>query len=93
MLAKIGMQGEAAWQGMFALLSFIGACALALVRIAPQPKRWRLRLILKNIQIAGFDALPIVGLTAFLLGIVVAYQGADQLRHYGAGIFVVDLVV
>ena len=91
-LAKIGMQGEAAWQGMFALLSFIGACALALVRIAAQPKRWRLRLILKNIQIAGFDALPIIGLTAFLLGIVVAYQGADQLRHYGAGIFVVDLV-
>jgi phospholipid/cholesterol/gamma-HCH transport system permease protein len=65
---------------------------LALVRIVPQPKRWRWRLILKNIQIAGFDALPIIGLTAFLLGIVVAYQGAYQLRHYGASIFVVDLV-
>ncbi len=91
-LAKIGMQGEAVRQGMFALLSFIGECALALVRIAPQPKRWRLRLILKNIQIDGFDAMPIIGLTAFLLGVVVAYQGADQLRHYGAGIFVVDLV-
>ena len=91
-LAKIGMQGEAACQGMFALLSFIGECAFALVCVVPQPKRWRLRLILKNIQIAGFDALPIIGLTAFLLGIVVAYQGADQLQHYGAGIFVVDLV-
>jgi hypothetical protein len=34
----------------------------------------------------------IVGLLAFLLGVVVAYQGADQLRHYGANIFVVDLV-
>ncbi len=91
-LAKIGMQSETVLLGMFALLSFVGECALALVRIASQPKRWRLRLILKNIQIAGFDALPIIGLTAFLLGIVVAYQGADQLRHYGAGIFVVDLV-
>ncbi|MDP3478329.1 MAG: MlaE family lipid ABC transporter permease subunit [Desulfoprunum sp.] len=92
LLETIGRKGEAAWQGMFALLSFIGECALALLRIAPQPKRWRWRLVLKNIQIAGFDALPIIGLTAFLLGIVVAYQGADQLRHYGANIFVVDLV-
>ncbi len=92
LLALIGRKGEAAWQGLFALLSFIGACALALMRIAPRPKDWRWQQVLKNIEIAGFDALPIVGLTAFLLGIVVAYQGADQLRHYGASIFVVDLV-
>jgi phospholipid/cholesterol/gamma-HCH transport system permease protein len=36
--------------------------------------------------------MPIIGLTAFLLGVVVAYQGADQLRHYGANVFVVELV-
>jgi len=91
-LVKIGKEGEAAWHGMFALLSFIGECAFVLMRIAPHPKRWRWRQVLKNIQIAGFDALPIIGLTAFLLGIVVAYQGSDQLRHYGANIFVVELV-
>ena len=91
-LEKIGMKGVAAWKGMFALLSFIGECAFVLMRIAPQPKRWRWLQVLKNIQIAGFDALPIIGLTAFLLGIVVAYQGSDQLRHYGANIFVVELV-
>jgi phospholipid/cholesterol/gamma-HCH transport system permease protein len=91
-LEKIGKEGEAAWQGMFALLSFIGECAFVLIRIAPHPKRWRWRQVLKNIQIAGFDALPIIGLTAFLLGIVVAYQGSGQLKHYGANIFVVELV-
>jgi phospholipid/cholesterol/gamma-HCH transport system permease protein len=48
--------------------------------------------VLRNIQIGGADALPIIGVTSFLLGVVVAYQGADQLRHYGANIFVVDLV-
>jgi phospholipid/cholesterol/gamma-HCH transport system permease protein len=48
--------------------------------------------MLFNIRAAGFDALPIVGLLSFLLGIVVAYQGADQLRQYGANIFVADLV-
>ena len=52
--------------------------------------RWR--AILHNIQTAGFSALPIVGLLSFLLGIVVAYQGAEQLRRYGANIFVADLV-
>jgi phospholipid/cholesterol/gamma-HCH transport system permease protein len=91
-LEKIGRRAEAAWQGMFALFSFIGECALALVRIGLRPNRWRWQQVLKNIEISGFDALPIVGLTAFLLGIVVAYQGADQLRLYGASIFVVDLV-
>lgn len=48
--------------------------------------------MLYNIRGAGFDALPIVGLLSFLLGIVVAYQGAGQLRQYGANIFVADLV-
>ena len=48
--------------------------------------------MLFNLRSAGFDALPIVGLLSFLMGIVVAYQGADQLRQYGANIFVADLV-
>ncbi len=92
LLEKIGRKGEAVWKDTFSLLSFIGEAALAFVRIVAHPMRWRVRPTLKYIQIAGFDALPIVGLTSFLLGIVVAYQGADQLRHYGANIFVVDLV-
>jgi phospholipid/cholesterol/gamma-HCH transport system permease protein len=48
--------------------------------------------VLYNIRSAGFDALPIVGVLLFLIGIVVAYQGADTLRQYGANIFIVDLV-
>ena len=56
------------------------------------PQRLRWRTVLHHVQIGGFDALAIVGLMSFLLGVVVAYQGADQLRHYGANIFVVDLV-
>ena len=43
-------------------------------------------------QESGFDALPIVGLLVFLLGIVVAYQGGRQLKIYGANIFVVEMV-
>jgi phospholipid/cholesterol/gamma-HCH transport system permease protein len=75
-----------------ALLAFVGESAAAALRLLAHPSRIRWRTVLRNIQIGGFEALPITGLTAFLLGVVVAYQGADQLRHYGANIFVVDLV-
>ncbi|MES2502396.1 MAG: ABC transporter permease [Pseudomonadota bacterium] len=73
-------------------LVFIGETAVALTKSVMQPRRIRWRPILFNIRTAGFNALPIVGLLSFLLGIVVAYQGAGQLRQYGANIFVADLV-
>jgi hypothetical protein len=74
------------------MLGFVGESAVAFAGSLAHPKRIRWRVILYNIRSAGFDALPIVGLLSFLLGIVVAYQGADQLRQYGANIFVADLV-
>jgi phospholipid/cholesterol/gamma-HCH transport system permease protein len=77
---------------LLALLSFIGESALALAGCVAHPARFRWRSILYNIRSAGFDALPIVGLLSFLLGTVIAYQGADQLKQYGANIFVADLI-
>jgi len=74
------------------MLGFVGESAVAFAGCLAHPARFRWRVVLYNIRSAGFDALPIVGLLSFLLGIVVAYQGADQLRQYGANIFVVDLV-
>jgi phospholipid/cholesterol/gamma-HCH transport system permease protein len=75
-----------------ALLAFVGESALALLGSVRHPSRMRWRPILFNLRTAGVDALPIVGLLSFLLGVVVAYQGAAQLRLYGANIFVADLV-
>jgi phospholipid/cholesterol/gamma-HCH transport system permease protein len=91
-LASLGYSTVAAYGQGIALLGFIGECTFAFGNCLAHPKRLRWRPILYNIRSAGFDALPIVGLLAFLLGIVVAYQGADQLRQYGANIFVADLV-
>jgi phospholipid/cholesterol/gamma-HCH transport system permease protein len=45
-----------------------------------------------HMQKTGLDALPIVGLLSFLIGVVMAYQGADQLQRFGAEIFTVNLV-
>jgi phospholipid/cholesterol/gamma-HCH transport system permease protein len=52
--------------------------------------RWH--LLLHNLQLDGFNALPITGLLTFLMGVVIAYQGSEQLRTFGANIFIVDLV-
>jgi phospholipid/cholesterol/gamma-HCH transport system permease protein len=98
-LEQLGRHAVAAWEQGLGLCSFVGESSLCFAAaVAPnrlpigRPARWRGRQILRAIQIDGFNALPIIGLTSFLLGIVVAYQGADQLRNYGASIFVVDLV-
>ena len=91
-LERLGRGAAAAYEQGVALLSFVGESAVALAGCVAHPARFRWRPILYNIRSAGFDALPIVGLLSFLLGIVVAYQGADQLRQYGANIFVADLI-
>lgn len=92
LLQRIGLGAAAALEQSIALLGFIGENAVAVAGSLRHPGRFRWRPVLYNIRSAGFDALPIVGLLSFLLGIVVAYQGADQLRQYGANIFVADLV-
>ncbi|MFO1413840.1 MAG: MlaE family lipid ABC transporter permease subunit [Burkholderiales bacterium] len=91
-LAFVGSRVQSYLVGFYGYLAFVGESALALLRSLRHPARLRWRPILHNIQIAGVDALPITGLLSFLMGIVIAYQGADQLQRFGANIFVVDLV-
>ena len=92
LLERVGRSTVDVLAETIALASFVGENAIAIAASFAHPARIRWRPILYNIRSAGFDALPIVGLLSFLLGIVVAYQGADQLRQYGANIFVADLV-
>ena len=91
-LARLGRSAASTFEQLLAMLTFIGESSHALLEWLLHPSRIRWRVVLFNLRSAGFDALPIVGLLSFLLGVVVAYQGADQLRQYGANIFVADLV-
>ena len=74
------------------LLSFLGLTVQALGRSIIQPSRIRFTALISHMEKTGLDALPIVGLISFLIGVVLAYQGADQLRRFGAEIFVVNLI-
>ena len=91
-LEQLGRGADDFYRQSVALLAFIGETACALAACIAHPARMRWRPILHNIRSAGFDALPIVGLLSFLIGIVIAYQSAAQLRKYGANIFVADVV-
>jgi len=87
--------GRRRWIGlldMLGMLAFVGEVALAALHSLARPRRIRWRPALHNLQTGGFEALPITGLLSFLLGIVIAYQGAEQLRRFGANIYVADLV-
>ncbi len=74
------------------LLSFLGDAVVVASRAIRRPALVRWRAVLHHVQSAGLEAMPIVGLLSFLMGVVIAYQGATQLQRYGATIFVADLV-
>ena len=91
-IETVGRRAQGNVAQVFAFLAFVGEAAVVLAGCVSHPRRLRWRPVLYNLRTAGVDALPIVGLLSFLLGVVLAYQGAGQLRQYGANIFVVDLV-
>ena len=74
------------------LLSFYGLLCITTVRSIRHPSRIRLVSIVSHMQRTGFDAMPIVGMLSFLIGVVITFQGADQLRKFGAEVFVVNLL-
>ena len=79
------------WTGMLSLIGFIGAMVMAGIQLARHPSRFRWTSLVRQLELVGVDALPIVGLMSFLIGIVIAQQGAVQLRQFGAEIYTVNL--
>ncbi len=74
------------------LLNFFGAVLFALARVIRHPGRIRFVSFISHLEQGGLNAVPIVGLINFLVGIVIAFQGADQLRKFGAEVLTVDTV-
>lgn len=74
------------------LVSFLGSAAICMMQVAMQPKKLRINETLLLIQKTGVDAVPIVGLISFLLGLIMAFVSSIQLEQFGASIYVASLV-
>ncbi len=73
-------------------VAFLGRVAVTAARAIRQPKRFRATSIARHVYDTGITAIPITALIAFLISVIIAYMGAQQLINFGATIFVVDLV-
>jgi phospholipid/cholesterol/gamma-HCH transport system permease protein len=91
-LASIGTAVLAGWQGARDMLGFIGETVLACLRLVVGKARFRRGDLMLFVQESGVQALGIVTLISFLIGLILAFMGAVQLQQFGAQIFVADLV-
>jgi len=92
LLAALGKAVSDAAGSVADALGFWGLFVARLARTVRHPSRLRVTALVHHMHLAGLNAIPIVALMGFLIGIVLAFQGAAQLRQFGAEVFVVDLI-
>jgi len=90
--AQVGTATLEFFRGIPAMLAFLGEITQSLGRLATGRARFRSRDLWLEIEEVGPRALPIVSVISFLVGLILAYLGADQLKMVGAQIFIADLV-
>ncbi len=90
--AQVGTATLEFFRGAPQMLGFLGEVTLSLLRLVSGRARFRARDLWLEIEEVGPRALPIVSVISFLVGLILAYLGADQLRLVGAQIFIADLV-
>jgi phospholipid/cholesterol/gamma-HCH transport system permease protein len=92
-LERIGRATIHAGRQGYLMLGYLGRVTVETVDAIASPKsNMRVAAIIHQVEETGINALPIVGLLAFLIGVVLAYQGADQLKRFGAELFTINLL-
>jgi phospholipid/cholesterol/gamma-HCH transport system permease protein len=92
LLERIGLITLAMWRAAPEMLHFLGEVTLSLLRLLRGKAQYRRSDLLLVIEDVGPQALPIVALISFLVGLIVAYMGAVQLSQFGAQIYIANLV-
>ena len=92
LVASLGAGVVAAGHRSASMIAFLGATIECGARTAMRPRRLRLTPMVHHMDQAGLRAFPIVALISFLVGVVLAFQGAAQLERFGAQIFTVNLI-
>ncbi len=78
--------------GIIGVVGFLGRVLIAAGRLLRHPSRFPMKAMVRQMELVGVSALPIIGLMSFLIGIVIAQQGAVQLEQFGAEALTVNLV-
>ena len=91
-LVRLGKRAFTAIDNAGELLTFVGQAVLAFGKLLRGQARFRRVDLWLIVQECGAQALPIVSLISFLVGLILAFMGAVQLRQFGAQIYVADLV-
>jgi phospholipid/cholesterol/gamma-HCH transport system permease protein len=89
---EVGETAVEAFTTFLQFIGFIGQIVKAIFELILHPRRFRIQAVVQHFDMVGVRALGIVGLMSFLIGIVIAQQGAVQLRQFGAEVFTVNLV-
>lgn len=89
-LARLGRATLVVAELLRGHLNFLGQTAAALGEVVLHPRRLRVRELTVELERSGLDAIPVVALVTFLIGVVIAYLLGLQAERYGANIFVVD---
>lgn len=91
-LGEIGEGVVVAFATLLHFLGFVGQVVKASVILILHPGRFRSHSVVQHFDMVGVRALGIIGLMSFLIGIVIAQQGAVQLRQFGAEVFTINLI-
>jgi len=91
-LQRVGESGLATWTGGLAMMSFLGESVVAALKLVRGQAQFRWSDTLMVIQECGPEALGIVALINFLIGMILAFVGATELTQFGASIYTADLV-
>jgi len=90
LVQRVGAAAIGIWRLLKSHTGFVGALTVEAFGVVPKPRRFRLRETVSQFEAVGLDAIPIVALVTFLIGVVFAYLLGQQAVRYGANIFVVD---
>jgi phospholipid/cholesterol/gamma-HCH transport system permease protein len=91
-LGEVGEASMHALRTMRGMLAFFGAIMIGVWDVIRHPSRFRVNAVVQRFELVGVRALAIIGLMSFLIGVVIAQQGAVQLAQFGAESLTVNLI-
>jgi phospholipid/cholesterol/gamma-HCH transport system permease protein len=91
-LDSIGRAVAEMGSSLIRLAHLLGALTLVVLGTLTRPSRLRLRSIVHHLELVGWRAVPVILLSTFLIGAIIAQQGIFHFRQFGAEVYVVDMV-